>query len=683
MVFSISSNVFRYLVFFDDGYLQYVLHENIRLVCESSKNVWEDVHPESKTFIKDYLTRYPERPMVKLNIDEIVKTEWNGKWWVARVQDIDASLVKMYFDADERTEWIYRGSTRLGPLYIEMIAARDRQTGRNHRHASILKRQNPYVEYTQNIDESNSDDDVELVKESSEQAQQPARSVARKSTNQKQNKKPDTVYHRVGPVDITVKPKQYVQQNHPGAIAKVSLSKAPKPRPFTAHSCNNSCVAWTDYRFEKSREIPLFYTRKSKPFVVYIGPCGRRMRSHNEIVDYLFRTQSELSCDYFDFDPWVSCVNEYRLPKQMVNSSIKDLSYGKEHVSIECVNYVDCTYPDFVYYQTERRAMDNVFLNTDPEFLSGCNCTDNCRDRSKCSCWQLTITGAKCIPGLDFDENDIGYQYRRLPERVVSGIYECNSQCKCSKTCMNRVVQFPISVKLQLYKTLMKGWGIRCLHDIPQGSFICIYAGNLLTEQAANEGGKTYGDEYLAELDFIEVIENLKDDYESDVPESSEDEDSSSSKNKDQFDVDQFYPDQILIKINENKTKDTDSDDESDSKKTRKPVQFNANIKEEEKKVHKSVREYYGDDECIYIMDAKNGGNIGRYMNHSCNPNVFVQNVFVDTHDLRFPWVAFFASRFIEAGQELTWDYNYDVGSVPGKALHCYCGEANCRRRLL
>lgn len=32
-------------------------------------------------------------------------------------------------------------------------------------------------------------------------------------------------------------------------------------------------------------------------------------------------------------------------------------------------------------------------------------------------------------------------------------------------------------------------------------------------------------------------------------------------------------------------------------------------------------------------------------LQHSCIPNLFVQNVFVDTHDLRFPWVAFFASK--------------------------------------
>merc|ERR1712079_914999 len=41
----------------------------------------------------------------------------------------------------------------------------------------------------------------------------------------------------------------------------------------------------------------------------------------------------------------------------------------------------------------------------------------------------------------------------------------------------------------------------------------------------------------------------------------------------------------------------------------------------------KSVRKYLGEDEDIYIMDAMTQGNIGRYLNHSCDPNVFVQNV--------------------------------------------------------
>jgi len=71
------------------------------------------------------------------------------------------------------------------------------------------------------------------------------------------------------------------------------------------------------------------------------------------------------------------------------------------------------------------------------------------------------------------------------------------------------------------------------------------------------------------------------------------------------------------------------------------------------------------------------------YTQHSCSPNVFVQNVFVDTHDIRFPWVCFFAFKHIRAGTELTWDYNYDVGSVPDRTMYCYCNSPDCRGRLL
>jgi histone-lysine N-methyltransferase SETDB1 len=35
-------------------------------------------------------------------------------------------------------------------------------------------------------------------------------------------------------------------------------------------------------------------------------------------------------------------------------------------------------------------------------------------------------------------------------------------------------------------------------------------------------------------------------------------------------------------------------------------------------------------DGVVYTLDAKLVGNIGRYFNHSCSPNIAVQNVFVD-----------------------------------------------------
>jgi len=37
------------------------------------------------------------------------------------VTRVDASLVHMFFEKDKRVEWIYRGSTRLEPLFTELV----------------------------------------------------------------------------------------------------------------------------------------------------------------------------------------------------------------------------------------------------------------------------------------------------------------------------------------------------------------------------------------------------------------------------------------------------------------------------------------------------------------------------------------------------------------------------------
>lgn len=68
---------------------------------------------------------------------------------------------------------------------------------------------------------------------------------------------------------------------------------------------------------------------------------------------------------------------------------------------------------------------------------------------------------------------------------------------------------------------------------------------------------------------------------------------------------------------------------------------------------------------------------------HSCEPNMFLQNVFIDTHDLRFPRLALFTSQPVAAGTEMRWDYNYIVDSVPNRQIKCECGAKLCRGRLL
>lgn len=47
-------------------------------------------------------------------------------------------------------------------------------------------------------------------------------------------------------------------------------------------------------------------------------------------------------------------------------------------------------------------------------------------------------------------------------------------------------------------------------------------------------------------------------------------------------------------------------------------------------------------------------GNVSRFFNHSCSPNVVPIRVYYEHQDLRFPKIAFFASENIGANQEIT-----------------------------
>ena len=86
-------------------------------------------------------------------------------------------------------------------------------------------------------------------------------------------------------------------------------------------------------------------------------------------------------------------------------------------------------------------------------------------------------------------------------------------------------------------------------------------------------------------------------------------------------------------------------------------------------------------------LDATMHGNIGRFLNHSCNPNLTKRVVFPGPEPREAggaPYrLAFFAMRHIAAMEELTYDYGYVNGSVPGCFIACYCGADHCSRRLL
>ncbi|CAE6007208.1 unnamed protein product [Arabidopsis arenosa] len=86
------------------------------------------------------------------------------------------------------------------------------------------------------------------------------------------------------------------------------------------------------------------------------------------------------------------------------------------------------------------------------------------------------------------------------------------------------------------------------------------------------------------------------------------------------------------------------------------------------------------------LISAKEKGNVGRFMNHSCSPNVFWQPIEYENNGYTYVRIGLFAMKHIPPMTELTYDYG--VSSVEktgedeviyrGKKI-CLCGSVQCR----
>ena len=72
------------------------------------------------------------------------------------------------------------------------------------------------------------------------------------------------------------------------------------------------------------------------------------------------------------------------------------------------------------------------------------------------------------------------------------------------------------------------------------------------------------------------------------------------------------------------------------------------------------------DDE--HDLDGNVDWNPARFLNHSCEPNCEAQ--FIDGH------IWFVAIRNIRAGEEITFNYSYDLEDY--REHPCHCGAASC-----
>ncbi|XP_066493779.1 histone-lysine N-methyltransferase SETDB2 isoform X2 [Tiliqua scincoides] len=287
------------------------------------------------------------------------------------------------------------------------------------------------------------------------------------------------------------------------------MSAVPSKFPYRNHICSKECLAkgpWNAYKNENPLHLPILYSfqrRHAKANllskshdVFYKAPCGRSLRNFLDVQNYLFQTKCNfLFLDHFSFNTYVQVFRNSPSHQECVFDF--DISKGVETRPISFCNDIDHDQlPSFKYRKTSWPR--GYFLNNlSGMFLDSCSCTDGCTDRTKCACLRLTernCNEASVSPGKEAPH---GYSYKRLDGPISSGIYECNLSCSCDKMmCQNRLVQHGLQVRLQVFHTGKKGWGVRCLDDIDKGTFVCTYSGRLVSR---DESRLTDDDDYEVE----------------------------------------------------------------------------------------------------------------------------------------------------------------------------------------
>lgn len=203
-------------------------------------------------------------------------------------------------------------------------------------------------------------------------------------------------------------------------------------------------------------------------------------------------------------------------------------------------------------------------------------------------------------------------------------VFECGPSCGCGPGCVNRTSQRGIKHRLEVFRTPKKGWAVRSWEFIPSGAPVCEYIGALVRTEDTDH---VCENNYIFDIDCLQTMRGLG------------------------------GRERRLGDVSVSTINSFDGDDQKSE----------------------SVPEF-----CI---DAGSTGNIARFINHSCEPNLFVQCVLSSHHDVKLARVMLFAADNIPPMQELTYDYGYALDSVSGpsgkiKQMPCYCGAVDCRKRL-
>jgi [histone H3]-lysine9 N-trimethyltransferase SUV39H len=192
-------------------------------------------------------------------------------------------------------------------------------------------------------------------------------------------------------------------------------------------------------------------------------------------------------------------------------------------------------------------------------------------------------------------------------------IFECNSECLCDSSCVNRVVQHGLRCPVSLEMCGDgKGWGVFALRPLGLGTFLFSFAGEIVdSRELTRRGDDTNCFDYsgLGEKPVGAVFPILLSRFER-APSSSP-----------------VFGDPGGMR---------------DGRKFVSPT-FRFSIR------------CFSLVQSEFCLDASRRGNVSRFVNHSCKPNLMVVRVWTEHRDLSFPLFSFFANRDIAEREELTY----------------------------
>ncbi|KAE8149287.1 hypothetical protein BDV25DRAFT_140947 [Aspergillus avenaceus] len=154
-------------------------------------------------------------------------------------------------------------------------------------------------------------------------------------------------------------------------------------------------------------------------------------------------------------------------------------------------------------------TLRNGVVPTPADFIGGCGCNSHCSPET-CLCFdQEEDFNVKIIPYCQARDGS-GLQVLAsefLTRKAM--IQECGVRCNCDDKCPNRVVQRGRTVRLQIFNTGRRGFGLRSPDYIRAGQFIDLYLGEVITKSKADrreEYALKNGHSYLFGLDWFPDI---------------------------------------------------------------------------------------------------------------------------------------------------------------------------------